>query len=87
MIYFDLILRIHPEMKELQEPLQQVFEDEENPKQALSEHMFSLISLGEATEEELAEYLCREDYQDAIDEDNCKQDLIKKLFTDDESYN
>ena len=74
-------------MKELQEPLQQVFEDEENPKQALSEHMFSLISLGEATEEELAEYLCREDYQDAIDEDNCKQDLIKKLFTDDESYN
>ena len=87
LIYFDLILRIHPEMKELQEPLQQVFEDEENPKQALSEHMFSLISLGEATEEELAEYLCREDYQDAIDEDNCKQDLIKKLFTDDESYN
>ena len=84
LIYFDLILRIHPEMKELQEPLQQVFGDEENPKQALSEHMFSLISLGEATEEELAEYLCREDYQDAIAAHNCKQASLKKLFTDDE---
>lgn len=49
--------------------------------------MFNLISMGEATEEELAEYLCREDYQDAIDEDNCKQELIKKFFDDDESNN
>ena len=54
---------------------------------AQSNHMLSLISLGEATEEELAEYLCREDYQDAIDEDNCKQELIKKFFDNDESNN
>ena len=87
LIYFDLILRIRPEMEELKEPLQQIFEEEENPKAALTEHMFNLISMGEATEEELAEYLCREDYQDAIDEDNCKQELIKKFFDDDESNN
>ena len=87
LIYFDLILRIRPEMAELKEPLRRIFEDEDNPKDALSRHMFKLIAQGEATEEELAEYLCREDYQDAIDEDNCRQDLIKKFFEDDGSNN
>ena len=87
LVYFDLILRIHPEMEELKKPLEEIFKDEENPKMAQSNHMLSLISLGEATEEELAEYLCREDYQDAIDEDNCKQELIKKFFDNDESNN
>lgn len=87
LVYFDLILRIHPEMEELKKPLEEIFEDEENPKIAQANHMMSLITLGEATEEELAEYLCREDYQDAIDEDNCKQELIKKFFDDDESNN
>lgn len=87
LVYFDLILRIRPEMEELKDPLQRIFEDEEHPKQAMTEHMLSLISLGEASEEELAEYLCKEDYRDTIVEDNSKNDLIKKFFNDDESYN
>ncbi len=87
LVYFDLILRIHPEMEELKQPLLQIFDDEENSKTALAQHMFSLISLGEASEEELAEYLCREDYQDTIDEDDSKSVLIKKFFADEESNN
>lgn len=88
LVYFDLILRIHPEMEDLKEPLERIFEDEENPKLAQANHMLSLITLGEATEEELAEYLCKEDYQDTIDEDiSAKQNLIQQFFANDKSNN
>ena len=88
LVYFDLILRIHPEMEELKEPLERIFEDEENPKLAQANHMLSLITLGEATEEELAEYLCKEDYQDTIDEDiSARQNLIQQFFANDKSNN
>ena len=87
LVYLDLILRIRPGMEELKQPLQEIFEDAENPRTAFADHMFNLISLGEASEEELAEYLCREDYRDAVDEDNCKKDLIHKFFTEEESNN
>lgn len=87
LVYFDLILRIRPGMEELKQLLCDIFKEEENPSRALFDHMFNLISLGEASEEELAEYLCREDYRDTINEDNCKKDLIQKFFTEEESNN
>ena len=82
MVYFDLILRIRPDMEELQEPLSQVFADEEFPTKALSQHVVNIITQGEATEEELAEYLCNEDYKDTVKTDDAKQNLIQKLLSD-----